>query len=157
VWCVLSLTFAAAIYRYVITACTVFNCSKFCMCCIFSCRLDFVRLYSRFLIISEFIYVCLRKIEFNMVFIFIPCICTRWFKYDRDWFVCKQAAQVPVIFEPPCIYVSFLYCHLIFYVFFTFLRNFNLIFCLFFFCFLALAPPSTYFLSLAPHPPTFLP
>ena len=19
-------------------------------------------------------------------------ICTRWFKYDRDWFVCKQAA-----------------------------------------------------------------
>jgi hypothetical protein len=27
---------------------------------------------------------------------------TRWFKYDRDWFVCKQAAQVPVIFEPPC-------------------------------------------------------
>jgi hypothetical protein len=29
--------------------------------------------------------------------------CTRWFKYDRDWFVCKQAAQVPVIFEPPCI------------------------------------------------------
>jgi hypothetical protein len=29
---------------------------------------------------------------------------TRWFKYDRDWFVCKQAAQVPVIFEPPCIF-----------------------------------------------------
>jgi len=28
---------------------------------------------------------------------------TRWFKYDRNWFVCKQAAQVPVIFEPPCI------------------------------------------------------
>jgi hypothetical protein len=28
---------------------------------------------------------------------------TRWFKYDQDWFVCKQAAQVPVIFEPPCI------------------------------------------------------
>jgi len=20
------------------------------------------------------------------------CICTRWFKYDRDWCVCKQAA-----------------------------------------------------------------
>ena len=29
---------------------------------------------------------------------------TRWFKYDRDLFVCKQATQVPVIFEPPCIY-----------------------------------------------------
>ena len=28
--------------------------------------------------------------------------CTRWFKYDRDWFLCKQAAYVPVIFEPPC-------------------------------------------------------
>jgi len=27
---------------------------------------------------------------------------TRWFKYDRDWFLCKQAAYVPVIFEPPC-------------------------------------------------------
>ena len=29
---------------------------------------------------------------------------TRWFKYDRDRFVCKQAAQFPVIFEPPCNY-----------------------------------------------------
>jgi len=29
---------------------------------------------------------------------------TRWYKYERDWFVCKQAALVPVIFEPPCIY-----------------------------------------------------
>jgi hypothetical protein len=28
------------------------------------------------------------------------------FKYDRDWFVCKQAALVPVIFEPPCINVT---------------------------------------------------
>jgi hypothetical protein len=28
----------------------------------------------------------------------------RWFKYGRHWFVCKQAVQVPVIFEPPCIY-----------------------------------------------------
>jgi hypothetical protein len=27
----------------------------------------------------------------------------RWFKYDRAWGVCKEAAQVPVIFEPPCI------------------------------------------------------
>jgi hypothetical protein len=33
--------------------------------------------------------------------LFIICN-TRWFKYDRDWFVCKQAALVPVIFEPPC-------------------------------------------------------
>ena len=30
---------------------------------------------------------------------------TRWLKSDRDWFVCKQAAYVPVIFEPPCIYL----------------------------------------------------
>ena len=28
----------------------------------------------------------------------------RWFKYDWDWFVCKQAKSVPVIFEPLCIY-----------------------------------------------------
>jgi hypothetical protein len=21
-----------------------------------------------------------------------PIVCTRWFKYDRDWFLCKQAA-----------------------------------------------------------------
>jgi hypothetical protein len=32
---------------------------------------------------------------------------TRWFKYDRHWFVCKQAAQVPVIFEPPCIFIIY--------------------------------------------------
>jgi hypothetical protein len=52
---------------------------------------------------------------------------TRWFKYDRDWFVCKQAAlrsscatlliivtkkkSVPVIFEPPCINKRFLSNH----------------------------------------------
>jgi hypothetical protein len=30
---------------------------------------------------------------------------TSWFKYDQDWFVCKQAAQVPVIFELPCIII----------------------------------------------------
>jgi hypothetical protein len=23
------------------------------------------------------------------------CVCTRWFKYDRDWVVCKQAALSP--------------------------------------------------------------
>ena len=33
---------------------------------------------------------------------------TRWFKYDRDWFVCKQAALVPVIFEPPCTNLCYL-------------------------------------------------
>jgi len=27
---------------------------------------------------------------------------TRWFKYDRDWFLCKQVANVPVISEPSC-------------------------------------------------------
>jgi len=31
---------------------------------------------------------------------------TRWFKYDRDWFLCKQATYVPVIFEPPCTIIS---------------------------------------------------
>ena len=35
----------------------------------------------------------------------ITVLYTRWFKYDRDWFVCKQTAQVPVIFEPPCILI----------------------------------------------------
>ena len=34
----------------------------------------------------------------------VPYISTRWFKYDRDRFVCKQNKSVPVIFEPPCIY-----------------------------------------------------
>jgi hypothetical protein len=43
-----------------------------------------------------------RQIDFTRVFINFLFKCTRWFKYDWDWFVCKQAAQVPVIFEPPC-------------------------------------------------------
>jgi hypothetical protein len=30
---------------------------------------------------------------------------TRWFKYDRDWFSLNQTESVPVIFEPPCIYL----------------------------------------------------
>ena len=39
--------------------------------------------------------------------------CTRWFKYDRDklWLVYTQI--VPVIFEPPCIYLNSLYCFII--------------------------------------------
>jgi hypothetical protein len=34
---------------------------------------------------------------------------TRWFKYDRDWSVYKQAESVPVIFEPPCVLIKS--CH----------------------------------------------
>ena len=38
-----------------------------------------------------------------MIFHNHGCICTMWFKYDRDklWLVYTQS--VPVIFEPPCI------------------------------------------------------
>ena len=35
-------------------------------------------------------------------FVYFPYEYTTWFKYDRDWFVFKQAASVPVIFEPTC-------------------------------------------------------
>jgi hypothetical protein len=31
-------------------------------------------------------------------------ICTRWFKYDRDYLCVNKSQFVPVIFEPPCIY-----------------------------------------------------
>jgi hypothetical protein len=31
---------------------------------------------------------------------------TRWFKYDRDWLRVNKSQFVPVIFEPPCIYIS---------------------------------------------------
>ena len=42
-------------------------------------------------------------------------ICTRWFKYDRDWFVCKHKMSVPVIFEPPCIYIhTYIYIYIYF-------------------------------------------
>jgi hypothetical protein len=30
------------------------------------------------------------------------CICTRWFKYDRDDLCANKSQFVPVIFEPPC-------------------------------------------------------
>ena len=33
----------------------------------------------------------------------MPCICTRWFKYDRDYLCVNKSQFVPVIFEPPCI------------------------------------------------------
>jgi hypothetical protein len=29
-------------------------------------------------------------------------LCTRWFKYDRDWLCVNKSQFVPVIFEPPC-------------------------------------------------------
>jgi hypothetical protein len=31
---------------------------------------------------------------------------TRWFKYDRDYLCVNKSQFVPVIFEPPCIYVQ---------------------------------------------------
>ena len=30
---------------------------------------------------------------------------TRWFKYDRDWLCVNKSQFVPVIFEPPCIFL----------------------------------------------------
>jgi hypothetical protein len=30
-------------------------------------------------------------------------VCTRWFKYDRDYLCVNKSQFVPVIFEPPCI------------------------------------------------------
>jgi hypothetical protein len=32
-------------------------------------------------------------------------IYTRWFKYDRDYLCVNKSQFVPVIFEPPCIYI----------------------------------------------------
>jgi len=32
----------------------------------------------------------------------LPYYCTRWFKYDRDWFGLFAHKSVPVIFEPTC-------------------------------------------------------
>jgi len=34
------------------------------------------------------------------------CISTRWFKYDRDLCGLFTHKSVPVIFEPPCIYLK---------------------------------------------------
>jgi hypothetical protein len=29
-------------------------------------------------------------------------VCTRWFKYDRDYLCVNKSQFVPVIFQPPC-------------------------------------------------------
>jgi hypothetical protein len=34
-----------------------------------------------------------------------PMRCTRWFKYDRDDLCVNKSQFVPVIFEPPCMYL----------------------------------------------------
>jgi hypothetical protein len=33
-------------------------------------------------------------------------LCTRWFKYDRDYLCVNKLQFVPVIFEPPCTRIS---------------------------------------------------
>jgi hypothetical protein len=41
--------------------------------------------------------------------------CTRWFKYDLDDLCVNKSQFVPVIFEPPCIWLNFSFisvCHL---------------------------------------------
>ena len=43
--------------------------------------------------------------------------CTRWFKYDRDYLCVDKSQFVPVIFEPPCIFL------VNFEVFFTDINN----------------------------------
>ena len=42
------------------------------------------------------------------------CVCTRWFKYDRDYLCVNKSQFVPVIFEPPCIYLRkrLVKCHI---------------------------------------------
>jgi hypothetical protein len=49
---------------------------------------------------------CVFVINLGSIFSFF--VYTRWFKYDRDklWLVYTQI--VPVIFEPPCIYIVFI-------------------------------------------------
>jgi hypothetical protein len=50
-----------------------------------------------------------RLLPFDLFLALVPLteyhVYTRWFKYDRDklWLVCTQI--VPVIFEPPCVYI----------------------------------------------------
>jgi hypothetical protein len=39
------------------------------------------------------------------VFVCSHGIYTRWFKYDRDDLCVNKSQFVPVIFEPPCIYI----------------------------------------------------
>ena len=33
----------------------------------------------------------------------LDIVCTRWFKYDRDYLCVNKPVTVPVIYEPPCI------------------------------------------------------
>jgi hypothetical protein len=35
---------------------------------------------------------------------------TRWFKYDRDYVCVNKSQFVPVIFEPPCMYMYMCVC-----------------------------------------------
>jgi hypothetical protein len=44
--------------------------------------------------------------QFPLINLQLSLVCTRWFKYDRDklWLVYTQI--VPVIFEPPCIWLT---------------------------------------------------
>ena len=54
----------------------------------------------------------LRKVRHNALYEAWPDrghasnVSTRWFKYDRDYFIVKKSEFVPVIFEPPCIFKS---------------------------------------------------
>jgi hypothetical protein len=34
---------------------------------------------------------------------------TRWFKYDRDYLCVNKSQFVPVIFEPPCIWITYIW------------------------------------------------
>ena len=43
----------------------------------------------------------------NVHKIFRSLVNTRWFKYDRDYLCVNKSQFVPVIFEPPCIHISF--------------------------------------------------
>ena len=36
-------------------------------------------------------------------------LCTRWFKYDRDYLCVNKSQFVPVIFEPPCTFSRLLH------------------------------------------------
>ena len=58
--------------------------------------------------------VCCREICISLLQLRLTCQavseCTRWFKYDRDYLCVKKSQFVPVIFEPPCIYLCTVRC-----------------------------------------------
>jgi hypothetical protein len=111
--------FGAAEFSDQQSGCVTFLCDRImwkyaCVSAHMRLRILVLRRVSIFLLCAFLVPVApaLRLYESDILLLWSVRQNRRWFKYDRDWLCVNKSQFVPVIFEPPCINLGFLYLNM---------------------------------------------